>query len=54
MAMEAGITLEEAVIRSIRYVLKEAMPFHPNYLQFRSKLFWEHYQHLREVLGGER
>jgi putative ubiquitin-RnfH superfamily antitoxin RatB of RatAB toxin-antitoxin module len=54
MAMEVGITLEEAVIRSIRYVLKEAMPFHPNYLQFRSKLFWEHYRYLREVLGGGR
>ena len=54
MAMEAGITLEEAVVRSIRYVLKEAMPFHPNYLQFRSRLFWEHYRYLQEVLGGER
>jgi putative ubiquitin-RnfH superfamily antitoxin RatB of RatAB toxin-antitoxin module len=54
MAVEAGITIEEAAIRAVRYVLKEAMPFHPNYLQFRSKLFWEHYQHLREVLGGGR
>jgi hypothetical protein len=54
MADEVGISLEEAVVRAVRYVLKEAMPFHPNYLQFRSKLFWEHYQHLREVLGGGR
>jgi putative ubiquitin-RnfH superfamily antitoxin RatB of RatAB toxin-antitoxin module len=54
MAMEAGITLEEAVVRSIRYVLKEAMPFHPNYLQFRSKMFWEHYRYLQEVIGGGR
>jgi putative ubiquitin-RnfH superfamily antitoxin RatB of RatAB toxin-antitoxin module len=52
MAMEVGITLEEAVVRSIRYVLKEAMPFHQNYLQFRSKMFWEHYRYLQEVLSG--
>jgi hypothetical protein len=54
MADEAGISLEEAVVRAVRYVLKEAMPFHPNYLQFRSKLFWEHYRYLQEVLGGGR
>jgi hypothetical protein len=52
MAGEAGISLEEAVVRAVRYVLKEAMPFHPNYLQFRSKLFWEHYRYLQEVLSG--
>jgi len=54
MAMEVGITLEEAVVRSIRYVLKETMPFHPNYLRFRSQLFWEHYRYLQKVLGGGR
>jgi hypothetical protein len=54
MADQAGISLEEAVVRAVRYVLKEGMPFHPNYLQFRSKLFWEHYRYLQEVLGGGR
>jgi hypothetical protein len=56
MAREAGIPLEEAVVRSVRYILKEVMPFHPNYLQFRSKLFWEHYRYLQDVLssGGGR
>jgi hypothetical protein len=52
MARESGISLEEAAVRSIRYVLKEAMPFRENYLQFRSRLFWEHYNYLREVLSG--
>jgi hypothetical protein len=52
MAGEAGISLEEAAVRAIRYALKEAMPFHPNYFQFRSKLFWEHYRYLQEVLSG--
>jgi len=52
MADQAGISLEEAVVRAVRYVLKEAMPFHPNYLQFRSRLFWEHYRYLQEVLSG--
>jgi hypothetical protein len=54
MANQAGISLEEAVVRAVRYVLKDAMPFHPNYLQFRSSLFWEHYRYLQEVLGGGR
>ena len=52
MAGEAGISLEEAVVRAIRYALKEAMPFHPNYLQFRSRLFWEHYRYLQDLLSG--
>jgi len=52
MAGEAGISLEEAVVRAVRYVLKEAMPFHPNYLQFRSSLFWEHYRYLQDLLSG--
>jgi hypothetical protein len=52
MADQAGISLEEAVVRAVRYVLKETMPFHPNYLQFRSQLFWEHYRYLQEVLSG--
>jgi hypothetical protein len=52
MASEAGISLEEAIVRSVRYVLKEAMPFHPNYLQFRSKLFWEHFHYLRRIFSG--
>jgi hypothetical protein len=54
MAGEAGITLEEAVVRAVRYVLKEAMPFHQNYIQFRSQLFWEHYRYLQDILGGGR
>jgi len=54
MATEAGISLEEAVRRAVRYVLKEVMPFHPQYLQFRSRLFWEHYRYLQEVLGHGR
>jgi len=54
LAAEAGISLEDAVVRAVRYVLKEAMPFHPQYLQFRSRLFWEHYHYLQEVLGHGR
>ena len=54
LAAEAGISLEEAVRRAVRYVLKEVMPLHPQYLQFRSRLFWEHYNYLQEVVKRER
>jgi len=54
LAAEAGISVEDALVRAVRYVLKEVMPLHPQYLQFRSRLFWGHYNYLQEVLGHGR
>ena len=58
LAQQAGISVEEAASRAIRYVLKEVMPANPQfYEQLRSRMFWEHYRHLNEVLrrhgGGQ-
>jgi hypothetical protein len=58
LARQAGISVEEAASRAVRYVLKEVMPVNPQfYEQLRSQMFWEHYRHLNEVLrrngGGQ-
>jgi hypothetical protein len=58
LAEQAGISIEEAASRAIRHVLKEVMPRNPQfYEQLRSRMFWEHYRHLNEVLhrngGGQ-
>jgi len=59
LAESAGISVEEAAQRAIRYVLKEVASISPKfYERLRSQLFWEHYHHLKEVLrrngGGQR
>ena len=58
LAEQAGISIEEAASRAVRYVLKEVMPVNPQfYEQLRSRMFWEHYRHLNAVLrrngGGQ-
>jgi hypothetical protein len=58
LAEQAGISIEEAASRAIRHVLKEVMPRNTQfYEQLRSRMFWEHYRHLNEVLrrngGGQ-
>jgi hypothetical protein len=58
LALQAGISVEEAASRAVRYVLKEVMPVNPQfYEQLRSQMFWEHYRHLNAVLrrngGGQ-
>jgi hypothetical protein len=58
LAEQAGISVEEAASRAVRYVLKEVMPVNPQfYEQLRSQMFWEHYRHLNAVLrrngGGQ-
>jgi len=59
LAESAGISVEEAAQRAIRYVLKEVTSINPKfYERLRSQMFWEHYHHLKEVLrrngGGQR
>jgi hypothetical protein len=58
LAQQAGISVEEAASRAVRYVLKEVMPVNPQfYEQLRSRMFWEHYRYLNSVLrrngGGQ-
>jgi hypothetical protein len=58
LAEQAGISIEEAASRAVRYVLKEVMPVNPQfYEQLRSRMFWEHYRHLNALLrnngGGQ-
>jgi hypothetical protein len=58
LAEQAGISIEEAASRAIRHVLKEVMPRNPQfYEQLRSRMFWEHYRHLNDILrrngGGQ-
>jgi hypothetical protein len=58
LAERAGISVEEAASRAVRYVLKEVMPVNRQfYEQLRSQMFWEHYRHLNAVLrkngGGQ-
>ena len=58
MAHQAGISVEEAAQRAIRYVIKEVVSINPQFYQrLRSQMFWEHYRHLNEVLrrngGGQ-
>jgi hypothetical protein len=56
LAERAGISVEEAASRAIRYVLKEVMPVSPQFYEQRSRMFC-HYRHLNEVLrrngGGQ-
>jgi len=59
LAEFAGISVEEAARRAIRYVLKEVAFISPQfYERLRSQMFWEHYRYLNEVLrrngGGQR
>jgi len=57
LASQSGISLEEAVVRAVRYVLKEVMSVSPDfYGRLRSQMFWEHYRHLQSILkqGGVR
>jgi len=52
LADAAGISVEEAAARCVRYALKEVAPVNPQfYLQFRSQMFWEHYRHLNQILN---
>jgi hypothetical protein len=58
MAHQAGISVEEAAQRAIRYVIKEVASINPQFYQrLCSQMFWEHYRHLNEVLrrqgGGQ-
>jgi intein-encoded DNA endonuclease-like protein len=58
MAQQAGISVEEAAQRAIRYVIKEVVSINPQFYQrLRSQMFWDHYRHLNEVLrrngGGQ-
>jgi hypothetical protein len=58
MAHQAGISVEEAAQRAIRYVIKEVVSINPQFYQrLRSQMFWEHYRHLNAVLrrngGGQ-
>jgi hypothetical protein len=58
MAQQAGISVEEAAQRAIRYAIKEVVSINPQFSQrLRSQMFWEHYRHLNEVLrrngGGQ-
>jgi len=51
MAQHAGISVEEAACRAVRYVLREVAPVNHQYYQnFRSQMFWEHYRHLNQIL----
>ena len=59
LAEGAGISVEEAARRAVRYVLKEVASIDPQfYERLRSQMFWEHYRYLNEVLrrngGGQR
>jgi len=59
MARHAGISVEEAACRAVRYVLQEVAPVNPQYFQnFRSQMFWERYRHVQSILkqsgGGVR
>jgi Xaa-Pro aminopeptidase len=58
MAQQAGISVEEAAQRAIRYVIKEVVSINPQFYQrLRSQMFWEHYRHLNAMLrrhgGGQ-
>ena len=53
LADQAGITPEEAAERAVRYVIKEVVPFNSQYLQFRSQMFWEHWNWLKSILNRE-
>ena len=56
-AQQAGISVEEAAKRAIRYVLREVASISPQSYQRLRSLFWEHFQHLNETLrkgGGQR
>jgi hypothetical protein len=58
LAQQAGIGIEEAAKRAIRYALREVASISPqSYQRLRSQMFWEHFQHLNETLrkgGGQR
>jgi len=58
MAQQAGISVEEAAQRAIRYAIKEVVSINPQFYQrLRSQMFWEHLRHLNSVLrrngGGQ-
>jgi intein-encoded DNA endonuclease-like protein len=58
MARQAGISVEEAAQRAIRYVIKEVVSINPQFYQrLRSQMFWEHFRYLNSVLrrngGGQ-
>ena len=58
MAHQAGISVEEAAQRAIRYVIKEVVSINLQFYQrLRSRMSWEHYRHLNAVLrsngGGQ-
>lgn len=49
-AKQAGIPIEEAIRRCVRYVLMELSP--EIRAQVRADMFWEHYRHLNRILNG--
>jgi hypothetical protein len=58
MAHQAGISVEEAARRAIRYAIKEVVPINSQFYQrLRSQMFWEHDGYLNSVLrrngGGQ-
>lgn len=50
-AREAGISVEDAIRKCVAYVMRELLPTQ-EYKWLRSQMFWEHYQHLKGILGN--